>query len=122
MPNSGLTFAGFAHIPGNPLIIWDGLPIYRSQVTKGFLTSGAAERIHLKRLPDYAPDLNPDGGIRNYLRRVQLKNVCCRDLAQLRIELRKAIEGLRHEKHIIKACIQQPGYVWTPTFRSVVPL
>jgi hypothetical protein len=42
MPNSGLTFAAFAHIPGNPLISWDGSPIHRSQVTKDFLTGGAA--------------------------------------------------------------------------------
>jgi hypothetical protein len=25
--------------------------------------------------------------------------------------LRKAKERLRHKKHIVKACIQQPGYI-----------
>ena len=99
------------HLPGKLLIIWDGSPIHRSQVTKDFLSAGAAERIHLERLPGYAPDLNPDEGVWNYLKRVELKNVCCRDLAQLRTELRKAKERLRHKKNVVQACIHQPGYV-----------
>jgi len=99
------------HIPGKLLIIWDGASIHRSQRIKDFLAAGAAERIHLERLPAYAPELNPDEGIWNYLKRVELKNVCCRDLAQLRTELRKAKERLRHKKHVVKACIQQPGYI-----------
>lgn len=99
------------HIPGKLLIIWDGAPIHRSQVIKGFLADGAAERIHLERLPGYAPDLNPDEGIWNYLKRVELKNVCCRDLAQLRTELRQATQRLRRKNHIVKACIRQPGYI-----------
>jgi transposase len=99
------------HVPGKLLIIWDGAPIHRSQVIKDFLISGAARRIHLERLPAYAPDLNPDEGIWNYLKRVELKNVCCRDLIQLRTELRKATERLRHKKRVIRACIRQPGYI-----------
>lgn len=98
-------------IPGKLLVIWDGAPIHRSRVIKDFLADGAAERIHLERLPGYAPDLNPDEGIWRYLKRVELKNVCCRDLEHLRTELRKAKERLRHKKHIIQACIRQPGYV-----------
>jgi hypothetical protein len=56
-------------------------------------------------------DLNPDEGIWNYLKRVELKNVCCRDLAQLRTELRKATQRLRQKKHVVKACVRQPGYI-----------
>ena len=72
---------------------------------------GAAERTHLERLPGYAPDLNPYEGIWNYLKRVELKNVCCRDLAHLRSELRKATERLRHKKHVVKAYIRHLGYI-----------
>ena len=99
------------HIPGKLLIIWDGAPIHRSQVIKDFLSSGAAQRIHLERLPAYAPELNPDEGIWNYLKRVELRNVCCYDLAQLRTELRKAAKRLWHKTRVIKACSRQPGYI-----------
>jgi len=42
---------------------------------KAYLASGAAGRIHLEPFPSYAPELNPDEGIWNYLKRVELKNV-----------------------------------------------
>ena len=49
-------------ITGKLLLIWDGLPAHRGQVVKQFLRQGAAKRLHLERLPGYAPDLNPDEG------------------------------------------------------------
>ena len=63
-------------IAGKLLLIWDGAPIHRSQPVKDFLAGGAAKRLHLEQLPPYAPDLNPVEGLWNYLRRVELGNVC----------------------------------------------
>lgn len=72
---------------------------------------GAAKRLHLEPLPGYAPDLNPDEGIWNYLKRVELANVCCRDLGELRAQVIRACERLRHKRGIIRACSRQCGYV-----------
>jgi hypothetical protein len=41
---------------------------------------------------------------------VELKNLCCQSLAQLRVELRKAKERLRHKKQVILGCIRQPDF------------
>jgi transposase len=98
-------------IKGKLLVIWDGAPIHRGKVIKAFLTRGAAKRVHLEQLPSYAPDLNPDEGIWNYLKRVELKNVCCRDLDHLATELRRAKDRLRHEREIIRSCVRQCGCV-----------
>jgi transposase len=98
-------------IGGKLLIIWDGSPIHRSKVVKDFLREGAARGIRLEQLPGYAPDLNPDEGIWKHLKYVELKNVCCRSLSELRVELRKAKERLRHKSHVILGCIRQPGFV-----------
>ena len=95
------------HIRGQLLIIWDGLPAHRGQAVKDFLRQGAAQRIHLERLPGYAPDLNPDEGIWHYLKQVEMKNVCCHNLDELRYELRKAAARLRHKTDVILACFQQ---------------
>jgi transposase len=95
---------------GKVLVIWDGSPIHQGQPVKDFLARGAAKRVHLERLPGYAPDLNPDEGIWNYLKRVELKNRCCRDLAELHLELRRAKERLRHKRDVIRACSLQCGY------------
>jgi transposase len=66
---------------------------------------------HLEQLPDYAPDLNPDEGIWNYLKRVELGNSCCCDLDQLHRKLIQAKERLRHKQEIIKSCSRQCGYL-----------
>lgn len=98
-------------MPGKLVVIWDGSPIHRGQPIKDFLARGAAKRLQLYQLPGYAPDLNPDEGIWNYLKRVELGNVCCRDLAQLQRELIRARERLRHKKAIIQSCFRQCGYL-----------
>lgn len=99
-----------SEIPGKLLIIWDGSRIHRSREVKEFLKGGAASRIQLEQLPGYAPDLNPDEGIWKHLKYTELKNVCCRNLQELRVELRKAKERLRHKRHVILGCIRQPGF------------
>ena len=108
----GLTIVRFlrhllAHIQGKILLIRDGLPAHCSQAVKDFLAAGAARRLHLDRLPAYAPDLNPDEGVWHYLKNVELANLCCRTLAELRIQLGKAIVRLRRKPHIIRSFFAQ---------------
>ena len=97
-------------LPGKIILIWDGAPIHRAREIKAFLKRGAAKRLHLEHLPGYAPDLNPDAGIWNYLKRVELGNVCCSDLAHLQTHLLRARERLRHKTDIIRSCSRQCGY------------
>jgi transposase len=98
-------------LPGKLLVIWDGSPIHKGQPIKDFLTRGAATRLQLERLPGYAPDLNPEEGIWNDLKRVELATVCWRDLADLRIHVIRARERLRHKRDVIRACSRQCGYL-----------
>ncbi len=58
---------------GNLLVIWDGATIHRCQAVKDFLARGGAKRIHLERLPGYAPELNPQEGVWNLLKRRERK-------------------------------------------------
>jgi transposase len=96
-------------ITGKLLVIWDGSPIHRAWEIKAYLSKGAAKRPYLAQLPAYAPELNPDEGIWNVLKRVELKNVCCLDLAHLTTEVRKAKDRLRHKPEIIRGCVRQCG-------------
>jgi transposase len=97
-------------VSGKIVVIWDGSPIHRGNEIKAFLKRGAAKRLHLEQLPGYAPDLNPDEGIWNYLKLVELGNVCCANLDQLSRALNRARERLRHKREIIRSCSQQCGY------------
>ena len=94
-------------IAGKLLIIWDGLPAHRGQAIKDFLRAGAAKRIHFEQLPGYAPDLNPTEGIWQYLKYVEMKNLGCHTLDELRYELRKAIARLRYKPNIISSCFDR---------------
>jgi len=98
-------------ISGKIVVIWDGSPIHRGHEIRDFLKRGATKRLHLEQLPGYAPDLNPDEGIWNYLKRVELGNVCCRDADHPYVELIRARERLRYKRDIIEACSRQCGYI-----------
>ncbi|PSR04648.1 MAG: hypothetical protein BRD54_01455 [Bacteroidetes bacterium SW_8_64_56] len=67
-------------------VVWDGLPVHWGTDVRTFLSGGAAQRLHLEQLPSYAPDLNPDEGVWNWLKYVEMKNLCCRSLDQLKLE------------------------------------
>jgi transposase len=97
-------------IPGKLLVIWDGAPIHRAQVVQDFLAAGAAERLQLEVLPGYAPELNPAEGIWRYLKHVELRNVCCDDLPELRLELGLAVKRLRRKRRALAGCLAQCGY------------
>jgi len=81
----------------------------RGQPIKDCLAAGGAERIQLERLLGYAPELNPGEGIWQYLKRVELKNVVCHDLGELRYELRLTTARLRHKRHAIQGRIRRAG-------------
>ena len=101
----------FAQDRGKALLIWDGSPIHHGQAVKDFLRAGAAKRLQVEQLPGYAPDLNPDEGMWNYVKRVELANVCCADLGDRRHHLLRAGVRLRHKPEVICACSRQCGYL-----------
>src|SRR5947209_7321070 len=97
-------------ISGKLLVIWDGASIHRAKEVKDFLKRGAAKRLHLERLPGYAPELNPQEGVWNLLKRRELKNLCAADFEQLGTELLRAKERLRHRKTVLCQCIAHAGF------------
>ena len=76
------------------------------------LTDG--QRLRLEQLPGYVPDLDPDEGTWNYLKRVELANQCCRDLSPSWLwryaALRRTKERPRHKRTLIQAGVRQAGY------------
>lgn len=96
------------HVSEKMLVIWDGSPIHKGQV-RAYLADGGAQQIHLEQLPPYAPDLNPVEGVWHQLKNVEMRNLCCRNLAHLRSELRLAICRLRRKPPLITACFAEAG-------------
>jgi|WetSurSiteA1Bulk_404760.scaffolds.fasta_scaffold53496_1 transposase len=97
-------------IPGKIMVIWDGASIHRCEVLKAFLAKRGSKRIRIEPLPAYAPELNPQEGVWNLLKRVELKNVCCLNLQHVQQELLHAKERLRHHKSTLSQCYAHAGY------------
>ena len=96
-------------IKGKVLVIWDGAKIHQGQPIKDYLSAGAAKWLQLEKLPAYAPELNPDEGIWNYLKRVELANTCSQHLQELYLRVQDAARSLRRKPKVIAGCITQAG-------------
>jgi transposase len=96
------------HVSDKWLVVWDGSPIHRGQV-RTYLAAGGAQQMHLEPLPADAPDLNPAEGLWHQLKSVEMRNLCCRNLAHLRSELGLAMRRVRRRPHLITACFAGAG-------------
>lgn len=91
------------------LVLWDGGSIHRATVVKDFLADGWAAKIHLERFPAYAPELNPDEGVWQHLKHVELRNLCCLDFAHLTAELHLALRRVRRRPDLIRSFFTGAG-------------
>jgi transposase len=98
-------------VRGKLLVLWDGAPIHRCQAVQDFLAARAGARLHLERLPAYAPEVNPTEGVWHYLKHVELKNVVCRTLTEVRQHLGRAVARVRLKAKAIRGFLRQPGYL-----------
>lgn len=87
---------------GRIIVIWDCGPIHRGEVRR-YLAEGGTRMVYLESLPSHAPDLNPVEGVWQQLKHVELRNVCCADMDDLRQELNRAVMRLRSKPHIVKS-------------------
>ena len=91
------------------LVIWDRGSIHRAEEVKTLLSCGWARLIQVEEFPAYAPDLNPDEGVWQHLKHVELRNLSCRDLGHLEIKLRLAIRRMRRSPELIQSFFAGAG-------------
>jgi transposase len=94
------------HIPGNLLVIWDGLRSHRSRLVRDFVNQSGG-RIEIEFLPAYAPELNPVEYIWGHWKQHEIPNFCPKDLAQLSYQARKALRQMRRRPTLITAFWKQ---------------
>lgn len=94
------------HIPGDILVIWDGLRSHRSRLVRDFVeeTNG---RIEIEFLPAYAPELNPVEFIWGHLKHHDLPNLCPKNLCRLSEHARKALRRMRRRPTLVTAFWKQ---------------
>ena len=90
------------------LIIWDGVKIHSCKAVKNFLLKLDYDDLWLVKIPKYSPELNADELVWNYLKNVELKNVCCKGILELRARTIIALESIKEKAEIIKSFFKHP--------------
>ena len=90
------------HLRRKLLIVWDGVAMHKSRVTRDYVesTKGA---IKLYRLPPYAPELNPTEYIFGHLKERQLGNYCPDSIGQLKRTAARSLARMRCRSRLVPA-------------------
>lgn len=105
-------------VGGKIILYWDGLPAHRSNKVKKFLTKHP--RLHIRRLPPYCPDLNPDEGVWGYVKTRELPNLVVKDTAELTHEVRKAMRRIQRRPELIKSFLFESELPWDEESRQFI--
>jgi transposase len=89
-------------IPGHIFVLWDGGNPHRGKLVRELCAR--TRRIHLRRFPAYAPELNPDEGVWK-LAKQRLANGQAHDLPELMVALIESLETLRANRRNLRGCI-----------------
>ena len=95
------------HLRGHVIVVWDGASIHTPS-PKSDLAALCARypRLHLERLPAYAPQLNPIEAAW-HLAKHPLANGGPDNIEQLGVELLKSLRKLRRSQKNLRGCIRQ---------------
>ena len=94
------------HIPGNLVVVWDGLRSHRSRLVKEFVASTNG-RLELEFLPAYAPELNPVEYLWGHWKKHELPNFCPKDYGELSYYARRALRKMRRRPTLVTAFWKQ---------------
>jgi transposase len=89
-------------IRGPIVLIWDGIPTHRAGEVKRLIDAEGG-RLQVHRLPPYAPELNPDEQLWNWLKNKELVNCVHTTLHELSARLSKAIRTIRCYPEIVRS-------------------
>ena len=94
------------HIKGKLLVLWDGASIHRSALVRDYVAATRG-RIHLERLPAYAPELNPAEYMWGHLKMHEIANLITTKAWELSFVATAALRRMRRRPSIITACYAQ---------------
>jgi transposase len=95
-----------AQVPGKLLIFWDGGRIHQGPDLNTLLNGPEGARLQLERLPSYAPEVNPDELVWSQMKRVELRNVRCRNLGELHETVHAAAARLKQRPDLVAGFVR----------------
>jgi len=92
-------------VPGKLMIIWDNLSIHRTKDVNELLWKNR-KRVRARRLPPYAPELNPDEMVWNVVKYQELANWCPHDKDEMLGVVRRMMRKLKRHPERVKRALQ----------------
>ena len=89
------------HLRGRVIVVWDGGSNHKGPLVRALCARHL--RLHLERLPAYAPDLNPVEQLWSHLKDGRLPNFVSASLAQLDHTVRAHLQGIGQTPALLKA-------------------
>ena len=93
------------HIRGRIILIWDNINPHKAVSVKRF-AQDHRRRLSIEHLPAYSPELNPDEWVWRYLKHVELANFAPRNLAELKVALREAVQRIRMRPSLMRSFLE----------------
>jgi len=95
------------HLKGPIVLIWDNIPTHRSRRGRQWLAEHP--RFHVEPLPPYAPELNGDEGVWQYLKHSVVANYCPADWDELERQIQRGVRTMRQKPHLLRSFITRTG-------------
>ena len=89
------------HLRGRVIVVWDGGTNHQGPLIRAFCARHP--RLHLERLPAYAPDLNPVEQLWSHLKHGRLANFVPENLPHLDQTIRSQIAAILQTPGLLKA-------------------
>jgi transposase len=93
---------------GGPIVlVWDNLRLHLTAGMRAFIETNA-EWLTVFHLPTYAPDLNPQEGIRSLVKR-EIGNLAAGDLTQITRAVRRRLKRIQYRPELVDGCLATTG-------------
>jgi len=97
------------HFRGEQVILlWDGLPSHRSRLMTEY-RAGQRHWLEVRRMPAYAPELNPDEALWANLKGRELANRCDRAVRTLAFVARLGVDRVRSDRSLPFSFLRRAG-------------
>ena len=97
------------HFRGEQVILlWDGLPSHRSRLMQEFLAE-QKDWLEVRRLPGYAPELNPAEGFWANLKGRELANRCEAHVRTVNFAAHLGADRVRRDHHLLFGFLRHAG-------------
>jgi len=93
------------------VLVWDGLPAHRSRTVRAYL---ARERrwLMVEPLPGYAPELNPDELVWNYMKRTGTAKQPLRKGDQMQARIDADLQAIQRNPKLVRSFFRAPSVAY----------